>query len=342
MRKSGFVVCAGLVFAGICAASCNDATRAVLSISTPAACEEGSGPNGLSITDAVIYIGSSYADLDYNEAQGNAVAQVSCAALKDARKPSTLVLVPNEKNEAFVRVVAGTKSVSASGFSRTPADLCGPNTKGACIRATRQFKYVQHATVQLPIVLHPSCVGSTCKGEETCVEGGSCRLAQCPEGVRDCQGSLLSKSDAGVPPPVDGGQEKLDAVADGPGPFTWPSIDAGALYFTCSNGTHAWTGPCIGGNPKSDDVSYKAFVCQNGAASLCPPPLAKPCCGGKSSQCCLAKGIFHPIDVTEIPPADLSQYCEATPPVCFSKGDCKTENCDFGPFAAAGWGVCVP
>lgn len=337
MRRSGVVVGLGFVLAGICAASCTDATQAVLTISTLAACESGSGPDGLSVTDAVVYIGSSYSELTINEEAGNAVAQVSCAAMKDAQKPSTLVLVPKLRNEAFVRVVAGTKSVSAGGVSRTPADLCGPKTKGACIRATRQFNYVPHATVSLPIVLHPSCVGSSCSGEQTCVEGGVCRGAKCPEGVRDCQASVLisSNSDAGGPP-VDASQPPPDATKDASVPFSWP-LDAGEALFTCSGGSVAWLQMCFQGTNCYDPKSGSS-VCET--TNTCAPAFLQGCCDNKLRDCCLARGTFHPVDVTGLDANTRAKYCEVTPPLCFSAKGCEGGRCDEGPYKS-GWGVCV-
>ena len=324
--------------------ACLSPTYVRMTLFTNTVCAEAAGPDGTSLVDAVVYVASDPTRLDQNEAAGTYVAKVDCRDIPALRQANSseraLVLTPGASDVGYIRVVAGTQTRNATSSTRTAAPTCKPNAGDACIRATRKFKYVKHASITLPIVIDAACAGVRCPSDFTC-DNGNCVSADCDRGQVECGPGRVPKYGAGTSsssggedagPVIDSSVDaEVDAYVD-PGPVLYVCKFGQAVGFsmTCFIGTQCY------------DAQEKNIAC-SGPDSKCVAPLYAPCCStnagtGERNACCLAKDSLHPIYVAGIGPVKRQEVCDPRTP-CFDDSKCK---CIYDSRLAGqtGWGYC--
>lgn len=344
------------------ALSCAKPTQARVHISLKSACATATGPEGVSITNFVIYVGPGLSEVNAREAEHTWSARVSCDAVTS---DTTLVLYPETTRGAVVRVVAGVQRMTAGAPPVTVlAEQCGTGAAGGCIRATRSFQYVENETLELPISLDVRCAGVLCDtpdGTATCVQG-ACVSTTCQLGSASCSEDSLPRKDASVEPPPDvdvkppivdaGVDAEIDAATDGE---TDAATDAGisfppVLTFSCSSGdakftTSSCTVPpqaeCYSESSPNQAVCGKLGECQMGFLPCCSKRLI-----GQKRACCLSKNTFYPI---EVPKEERDTACDDRE-LCFPKAQFQCSDfskVDGGqrvcvPVADGSWGYCSP
>ncbi|MFO0666806.1 MAG: hypothetical protein U0174_22840 [Polyangiaceae bacterium] len=321
----------------VIAVSCLAPTQARLILTTQAACEAalaGSPKEGVFLTDAVIYVGTSLDDLALNEGATTSAAQIRCEDITNKQRQNSLVLLRGTTDSAFVRVVVGTKVVAGSGVTRTPAGSCKANGEDTCIRATRVFRYRSNETVEVHVNISSACAGVRCGTGETCVDGG-CRNAQCSDNGGRCDDSSLGKRDGGT---------TTDAATDAATDASLTRADGGSdpvgpVLFTCEGGlAKIPASPCFIGEWCYAEPEAK-LKCE---APQCEAPNFAPCCKTQSDgSCCLSKGTLHPIDVSGVKADNRILHCDPRR-TCFEAKDCEAGQTCVMDKRGGGWGMCTP
>ena len=302
--------------------SCARPTQAVLRVVLQSPCATETGPEGVTITNVVIYAGKDAAQVAAREKAHAFVAELACDKIST---DSTLVLHPGSgSTSAVVRVVAGVQQFKNGAVaSILRADKCG--VRDGCIRATRAFQYVDNDTVEIPIALDVICAGTICPGETTCVQG-TCVSSSCRNGSTNCLGETLPSADASA---LDVGLPPIDAGVDVGIPDAAPIPNA----FKCANGEAAWTVP-----PTCSTTGASCYVPGSPIAACSTKPNAclpgfLPCCfsaHAKGATCCLSKDERHPIQVG----VDLDQTGCSDKELCFPK--------DIDPCPGLFFRPCIP
>jgi alpha-tubulin suppressor-like RCC1 family protein len=197
-----------LVTSGTAPHACRSPTQIKVPMSLDFACDKHVGS---AITTGV---------LDAIETRPPTGASTQCDPA--TRSLGDVVLVPSgdAHGDVAIKVVVGVGR---------PADRCAPPAYEGCIVARRALKYVEGATLTLPIVMHESCVDVPCSPTETCVEGGRCVSAVVRDPSRCAQASGCGEDQLGAPADPDGGVPDADA---GPGVDAPTPIAAGYKH-TC-------------------------------------------------------------------------------------------------------------
>lgn len=191
----------------------------------------------------------------------------------------TLVITPSDEGRASVIVV------TSYGNQRDPT-ACQPPLYADCIVARRQFTFIKHRRLSLPITIDPTCVNVPCDAFSTCRKGFcfTAEVSPC-EGSDDClePGATV---DGGTDPngALDGSSP--DAFADGTAQddsstTTDSGGDADGTASDGDTGTVADTGQDTGpGGPDAGGMS-----CDGNQRIICPT-VPTACALSGTMACC--------------------------------------------------------
>jgi hypothetical protein len=180
----------------------------------------------------------------------------------------TLVVTPSDEARASIIVI------TSYGNRRDPTE-CQPPMYTDCIVARRQFTFVAHRRLSLPITIDPTCVNVPCDAFSTCRKG-FCFSSEAPacEGGGDCL-EPGETADGGTDPAnaVDGSSP--DVVTDGPG-APGDGGDSGPTVIDSGDGatSDGDSGPVAGG-----------ISCDANGRIVCAP-LGSGCAIDGTKACC--------------------------------------------------------
>jgi hypothetical protein len=240
------------------------------------------------------------------------------------RRIGSLVVTPASGDGAVV-------VIGAFGSAR-PEDCTAAHFAAECIVARRRFSFVGHRSVELPIVLDPSCAGVPCDESSTC-EGKRCVDSQvhCVEGACSAPGAL---ADGGVvavdaSPVVDAslpdvGPVLLDAANDGPVAIT----EAGPPDANITTGICPILPNCLDGTrcAATQVCCYQTGTTSCTADGVCPQVTA--CCRGaedcNSGEVCCRTSTDNLIACHKESDCILPYYCSTAAPGCGTRNPCMT------------------
>ncbi len=220
--------------------ACATPTALTLSVYSELECDKGS---------VIAVVGGSALDT----LPSKAPSSVSTTCDATGRRGSVVVLPTASKDEWLGLAVMQR----ADG---QPADGCLDARQSArCIVAKRQFRFTKHNTTDMRVDLRLSCLGISCKPDETCFRGA------CVEALTACVGACDETS--------------LGSAFSGPEAPISSTPDASA-----SAGSPAGTGDNKSGGVSDSGVVEPSFdfVCpQGGCTQTCiAGPICRASCGG--------------------------------------------------------------
>jgi hypothetical protein len=139
------------------AGGCLDPTQVTLSLSSDVCAR---------ISETAISVGA----IGEVEMMSPAATQGGCSGADIG----TLAVAPTDDKSAAwaLKVVSSVEAL---------VDACQPPEYGPqCIVARRSLRFIEHESLELPIVMRESCLGVLCPEDQTCVDG-ECRLAACDD-----------------------------------------------------------------------------------------------------------------------------------------------------------------
>jgi hypothetical protein len=321
MASRAKLLCLGSVLPGVVLAAhgCRAPTQVTLELGTNVACADMRG--------ADIFVAPGAHSAEERAALITATSRFPSATSSNCddgpapRRIGTLVLTPSGGSGAVVVVAAFGKA--------TTEDCKAPSFAAECIVARRQFSFIDHTAVTLPIVLDPVCAGVPCNENSTCVgkrcvdSKVDCSSGTCGEpGVVGPDGGLIEEDAAS--PLVDAAPPEGDASADG-------AADASDAATPADGGDG---GTSDGGPPRACPavvtcVSSPATTCTSPALSMCcygstPPPV----CTAGAAACAFLSGCCR--DSTDCAGGDIC--CASTNvPTNSTNITCKTRlSCQAG------------